>query len=76
MQYHECFQILSQLLNHLKVDTLEASVDWGTVVVYTCSNDCCPQTVYNEEFVWKQDFSETGLPADILAKLREWVDFC
>lgn len=65
------FQILPQLLNHLKVDSFQASVDWGTVVVYTCSKNCSAPTSYSEEFVWKQDFSKTGLPADVLAKLKK-----
>ena len=64
---------MPQLLNHMKVDSLQASIDWGTLTVYTCSQDCNkPDTVYYyEEFVWKQDFSNTGLPADILSERQK-----
>jgi pre-rRNA-processing protein TSR4 len=56
----------------MKVDALQASIDWGTLVVYTCSQNCNKDnTAYHEEFVWKQDFSNTGLPADILSKLQK-----
>eukprot|EP01111_Echinosteliopsis_oligospora_P014096 TRINITY_DN5232_c0_g1_i1.p1 TRINITY_DN5232_c0_g1~~TRINITY_DN5232_c0_g1_i1.p1 ORF type:complete len:213 (-),score=67.94 TRINITY_DN5232_c0_g1_i1:44-682(-) len=43
------FQVLPQLLYHLKVETTnknsggnvkEATLDWGTIVVYTCSASC------------------------------------
>ena len=52
----------------MKVDSLEASIDWGTLIVYTCSQDCIKEgVVYQEEFVWKQDFCETGVPANILS---------
>ena len=50
-------QILPQLLNHLDLDEMGDSVDWGTLAVYTCSESC--QTAdsgrpYRQEFVWKQ----------------------
>ncbi|NXE47672.1 PDCD2 protein, partial [Casuarius casuarius] len=51
------FQIMPQLLNHLKVDSLGESIDWGTLVVYTCANNCNEGNQYTEEFIWKQDFS-------------------
>ncbi|XP_065586834.1 programmed cell death protein 2 [Cyrtonyx montezumae] len=51
------FQIMPQLLNHLKVDSLGESIDWGTLVVYTCAENCGAQNKYTEEFIWKQDFS-------------------
>ncbi|XP_028398834.1 programmed cell death protein 2-like [Dendronephthya gigantea] len=66
------FQILPQLLNNMNCDSLGASIDWGTLAVYTCSRNCNSNgTSYYEEFVWKQDFSETGLPADILSQLQK-----
>ncbi|TRY88019.1 hypothetical protein DNTS_028271 [Danionella cerebrum] len=52
------FQIMPQLLNHLKVDSTEASIDWGTVAIYTCANSCEQGSRYLPEFIWKQDFSE------------------
>ncbi|NXN12800.1 PDCD2 protein, partial [Indicator maculatus] len=51
------FQIMPQLLNHLKVDSLGESIDWGTLVVYTCAENCSEGNEYLEEFIWKQDFS-------------------
>ncbi|KFZ66308.1 Programmed cell death protein 2, partial [Antrostomus carolinensis] len=51
------FQIMPQLLNHLQVDSLGESMDWGTLVVYTCADNCGEGNEYLEEFIWKQDFS-------------------
>ncbi|XP_039562946.1 programmed cell death protein 2 isoform X2 [Passer montanus] len=51
------FQIMPQLLNHLQVDSLGESIDWGTLVVYTCADSCGGGTEYLEEFIWKQDYS-------------------
>ncbi|XP_073527584.1 programmed cell death protein 2 isoform X4 [Phyllobates terribilis] len=52
-------QVMPQLLNHLKVDSLQQSIDWGVLAVYTCSANCNAETHYVEEFLWKQD-----MPAD------------
>ncbi|NWX44329.1 PDCD2 protein, partial [Steatornis caripensis] len=51
------FQVMPQLLNHLQVDSLGESIDWGTLVVYTCADNCGEGNEYLEEFIWKQDFS-------------------
>ncbi|XP_034964388.1 programmed cell death protein 2 isoform X2 [Zootoca vivipara] len=53
------FQIMPQLLNHLKVDSLGESIDWGTLAIYTCADSCNRGNHYTEEFVWKQDISST-----------------
>ncbi|NXJ74932.1 PDCD2 protein, partial [Trogon melanurus] len=60
------FQIMPQLLNHLEVDSLGESIDWGTLVVYTCADNCGESSEYLEEFIWKQDFSagSAQLPAN------------
>ena len=50
-------KIMPQLLNHLQVDSLGESIDWGTLVVYTCADNCGEGNEYLEEFIWKQDFS-------------------
>jgi len=50
------FQILPQMLNYLGIETTVDSIDWGTLCIYTCINNC-NETAYHEEFVWKQDFS-------------------
>ncbi|KFP80132.1 Programmed cell death protein 2, partial [Acanthisitta chloris] len=51
------FQIMPQLLNHLQVDSLGESIDWGTLVVYTCADNCGEGDKYLEEFIWKQDYA-------------------
>lgn len=52
------FQILPQLLNHLSIDNLDQSIDWGILVVYTCERSCSSGPAYKKEFLWKQDVSE------------------
>ncbi|XP_057688809.1 programmed cell death protein 2 [Corythoichthys intestinalis] len=51
------FQVMPQLLNSLHVDSTEASIDWGTLAVYTCSVNCNHEEQYCLEYIWKQDFS-------------------
>ncbi|XP_072031618.1 programmed cell death protein 2-like [Amphiura filiformis] len=51
------FQIMPQLLIHLNVDSVNESIDWGTLLVYTCSNSCDEGPAYHKEFIWKQDVS-------------------
>lgn len=53
---------MPQLLNYLQVDSIEESVDWGTLVVFTCSESCSDGTSYLREFLWKQNFADTGIP--------------
>ncbi|XP_042523681.1 programmed cell death protein 2 isoform X1 [Dipodomys spectabilis] len=53
------FQVMPQLLNHLKADRLGKSVDWGVLAVYTCTENCNLGPGYTEEFVWKQDITDT-----------------
>jgi len=55
-------QILPQMLNYLGVETTADSLDWGTLCVYTCVDNCSPDQ-YIEEFVWKQDFSNIDVTA-------------
>ncbi|KAF8771858.1 programmed cell death protein 2-like [Argiope bruennichi] len=53
------FQVMPQLLNYLSLDSVQDSVDWGTLAVYTCSKSCDEGVKgYVKEFVWKQDFSD------------------
>ncbi|KAG8444348.1 hypothetical protein GDO86_009510 [Hymenochirus boettgeri] len=49
------FQVMPQLLNHLKVDSLEDSIDWGILAVFTCAANCSAEKQYVPEFVWKQE---------------------
>ncbi|CAM0138581.1 hypothetical protein VKS41_007202 [Umbelopsis sp. WA50703] len=56
------FQILSTLLNYLGVSHIATdSLDWGSLYVYTCKDNCPTQSKYLEEVLWKQDFSEEGV---------------
>jgi len=48
------FQILSTLLNELACDDMNG-LDWGTLLVYTCKNNCHEGPAYKREFVIKQD---------------------
>ncbi|XP_073321093.1 programmed cell death protein 2 [Pagrus major] len=50
------FQVMPQLLNSLSVDSTGASIDWGTLAAYTCSDSCNHDDKYCPEFIWKQDF--------------------
>ncbi|XP_076034390.1 zinc finger protein RP-8 [Oratosquilla oratoria] len=51
------FQIMPQLLVHLKADSTGRSIDWGTVLVYSCSQSCQQDKGYVEESVYKQDYT-------------------
>ncbi|XP_029946749.1 programmed cell death protein 2 isoform X1 [Salarias fasciatus] len=51
------FQVMPQLLNSLRVDSTGASIDWGTLAIYTCSASCNHDDQCCSEFIWKQDFS-------------------
>lgn len=58
---HLCItQVLPQLLYYLKLDVVgKETLDWGTLVVYTCVQSCeVDGAHYVEEVVWKQDLSE------------------
>lgn len=60
------FQIMPQLLNYLHVDSLEESADWGTLLVYTCAQSCGDGSSYQTEYIWKQNFADTGIPTTAL----------
>lgn len=50
------FQVMPQMLNHLDLDRLDSSVDWGTLCIYTCEDSCSIGNLYAPEFIWRQDF--------------------
>ncbi|XP_061192730.1 programmed cell death protein 2-like [Saccostrea echinata] len=52
------FQVMPQLLCHLGVDQVGDSIDWGTLCVYTCSANCYHGNQYQQEYLWKQDYSK------------------
>jgi pre-rRNA-processing protein TSR4 len=56
------FQILPQLLHALNVDHSQPdALDWGTLLVYSCSSNCETDGRTVEEVVWRQDFSSQGI---------------
>lgn len=55
MVYFFNFQILPHLLSYMDVDKLGTSIDWGTLCIYTCSEDCSIGNTYNREYLFKQD---------------------
>lgn len=55
------FQVMPQLLNHLKADRLGRSVDWGILAIFTCAESCSLGSGYTQEFVWKQDVTDNTL---------------
>ncbi|XP_054165452.1 programmed cell death protein 2-like [Oppia nitens] len=53
------FQVMPYLLNKI-ITTTDDSLDWGTLVVYTCSQSCSSYdsidgNTYRDEYIWKQD---------------------
>ncbi|KNA06930.1 hypothetical protein SOVF_176570 [Spinacia oleracea] len=57
------FQILPQLLYYFGVDNDVNSLDWATMVVYTCADSCEGTPPYKEEFVWVQLTSQSSTAA-------------
>ncbi|KNA21237.1 hypothetical protein SOVF_045130 [Spinacia oleracea] len=57
------FQILPQLLYYFGVDNDVNSLDWATMVVYTCADSCEGSPAYKEEFVWVQLTSQSSTTA-------------
>lgn len=54
-------QVMPQLLYYLKLDQCfvnGSDIDWGTLLIYTCSSVSCQLGPgYHQEFLWKQDIS-------------------
>ncbi|CAM0957527.1 unnamed protein product [Alopecurus aequalis] len=48
------FQVMSQLLDKFHVENEKDSLDWTTIIVYTCRESCDKNDSYKEEFVWVQ----------------------
>jgi pre-rRNA-processing protein TSR4 len=66
-------QVTPQLLSYLQLDnTNQDALDWGTLLVYTCSSHCDGANgSYAEEVVICQQFSSQGLGDSIRKKLQE-----
>ncbi|KAJ3328589.1 Programmed cell death protein 2 [Blyttiomyces sp. JEL0837] len=70
------FQIMPQLLSYLSVDhSRPDSLDWGTMMVFSCSKYCQPteggnSIPYMPCFIARQDFSAAGM-GDSARKLFE-----
>lgn len=52
-----CYQILPQLLYYFDVKNDVDSLDWASIVVYTCGASCEASLGYKEEFPWVQLYS-------------------
>ncbi|XP_057522753.1 uncharacterized protein LOC130802727 isoform X1 [Amaranthus tricolor] len=55
------FQILPQLLYYFDVENDVNSLDWATIVVYTCVDSCEGSLPCKEEFVWVQLNSQSSV---------------
>ncbi|KAJ2451383.1 hypothetical protein EV183_003660 [Coemansia sp. RSA 2336] len=57
------FQIMPQMINYLSIDSVDPnSIDWGTLLVYTCSRNCSSSSAkYIEEVICRQQFSSHGI---------------
>ncbi|XP_051118959.1 uncharacterized protein LOC127243126 [Andrographis paniculata] len=52
-------QVLPQLLYFFHVEDTEDSLDWATIVIYTCEASCHGGAAYIEEFAWVQLASQS-----------------
>lgn len=55
-------QIMPQLLYYFGVKNDPDSLDWATIVVYTCLESCETSMGYKEEFAWVQLYPTATLP--------------
>ncbi|KAJ3268440.1 Programmed cell death protein 2 [Terramyces sp. JEL0728] len=57
------FQLTPQLLSHLELNNKDPnSIDWGTVLIYTCKADCdAANGEYANEYAFMQEFDTAGL---------------
>ncbi|KAJ2726833.1 hypothetical protein GGI07_000344 [Coemansia sp. Benny D115] len=55
-------QVMPQMLNFLGIDAAEpSSIDWGTLLVYSCPHSCTSDAAYVREVVCRQNFSSQGI---------------
>lgn len=55
-------QIMPQLLYYFGVKNDPDSLDWGTIVIYTCLASCESSISYMEEFAWVQLYPAEAMP--------------
>ncbi|KAJ1858622.1 hypothetical protein GGH12_000545 [Coemansia sp. RSA 1822] len=56
------FQVMPQMLNYLDLDSTDPhSIDWGTLLVFSCPYSCEPTDTFMPEVVCKQSFSSHGI---------------
>ncbi|XP_062208871.1 uncharacterized protein LOC133910514 [Phragmites australis] len=56
-----CAEIMPQLLYYFGVGNKPDSLDWATIVVYTCRGSCDQRVSYKEEFAWVQLYPTTTM---------------
>lgn len=53
---------MPQLLTYLGLDNSDVNaLDFGTLLVYSCPENCSGSKHLIEEVVWRQDFSQDGI---------------
>jgi pre-rRNA-processing protein TSR4 len=63
---------MPQLLNYLKLDHSDANVlDWGTLLIFTCSKSCSLGGKPTKEALWRQMFTQDGITEDKIRKIKE-----
>jgi len=51
-------QLMPELINAINLDSVDHSIDWATVIIYTCSRNCSIEGgKYAREYAFKQDFN-------------------
>ncbi|KAI3644578.1 hypothetical protein MP228_010742 [Amoeboaphelidium protococcarum] len=66
------FQLMPQILNYLGLDHRDAkSLDFGSIMIYTCSQSCDLSGGCAEEIAWHQPFSSNGMQDSIRQEMQQ-----
>ncbi|GAV06557.1 hypothetical protein RvY_16523 [Ramazzottius varieornatus] len=67
------YQIMPQILNYLdQEESLTEGLDFGTILVYTCSRNCHSESIkYQPEFAWVQPVQSEGRGPRVEAAMEE-----
>ncbi|KAI3635742.1 hypothetical protein MIR68_006380 [Amoeboaphelidium protococcarum] len=66
------FQLMPQILNYLGLDHRDTkSLDFGSIMIYTCSQSCVLSGRYTEEIAWHQPFSSNGMQDQICQEMQQ-----